>query len=209
LVDLLLRPSPDLVNLWLERADAAGVGVPAASWTRLARLAAHASAYDRPLLGRVLGARGRWFLEQNPEWRRLAADCAGERRRTGSGPAPAPPSPETIRGKPLALFDHPDPWPDEVVAAAFAVVGSGGLGRRAREYAGRVGGRLPTRLYPTVARAAEYYLLAPEATPAQRRLVRESFVIVEQAAFARVRIERAFGADAAGQAFRRIEIPGV
>ena len=69
------RPTPALVNFWLGCAEATGCGVPLRYWTRLARLAAHSTAYDRPLLGRVLGERGRWFLRQNPDWRRLAADA--------------------------------------------------------------------------------------------------------------------------------------
>ena len=81
--DLLVRPNPELINVWLGCADRAGVGVPASSWTRLARLAAHSTGYDRQRLGRALGARGRWFLRQNPEWRRLAADA--ESMESGRG----------------------------------------------------------------------------------------------------------------------------
>ena len=210
--ELLVRPTPELVNAWLTCAGAAGHGVPAAYWTRLARLAAHSTAYDRVALGHAFGARGRWFLEQNPDWRRLASDGAPRPETApGAGPAarPAPPSPETVRGRPTAIFEHPDPWPGDVVAAAYAVLGSATLGRRAREYAGRVGGRLPLSLYRTVAAAAEYYLVAPDATPAQRRMIKESFVIVEQAAFVRVQIERSFADDLAAAEFRRVEIPRV
>ncbi len=217
--DLLVRPNPDLINAWLARADIAGCAVPAVFWTRLARLAAHATAYDRRRLGRALGARGRWFLDQNPDWRRLAADCAprdvdspepvdGDSPRRSATPA-APPSPETVRAKPMTIFNHPDPWPDDVVAAGFAVVGSAALGRKGREFGGRFGGRLPVERYRSIAAAAEYYLLAPEATPAQRRLIKESFVIMEQAAFARVQIERAFAPVPAAAGLSRVEVPDV
>ena len=43
--------------------------------------------------GRVLGERGRWFLRQNPDWRRLAADadaCRSGTLRDHRAPRPAP-----------------------------------------------------------------------------------------------------------------------
>lgn len=209
--DLLVRPTPDLINFWLTEAEESGCGIPSALWTRMARLAAHSTAYDRPVLGRVLGARGRWFLGLNPEWRRLAADCSPAEPGTVRGSAEAQRvavSSETVRGRPMMIFNHPDPWPDEIVAAAFSVVGTLALGRKARDFAGRVGARLPMARYPSIAAAAEYYLSAPDATPAQRRMIKESFVIMEQTAFARVQIERSFSPAAAAQT-RRVEIPRV
>jgi hypothetical protein len=219
LAGLLSRPIPALINLWLSCADAVGCGVPAAYWTRLARLAAHATAYDRPLLGRVLGERGRWFLQQNPDWRRLAADCALRQVQEAEGAVQGTgrraqtvdyaPSDEMIQARPDAIFEHPDPWPPSVVAAAYAALGRGGPGRSSRDFAVGVGARLPGELYPGIGAAAEYYLQAPDASPALRRQIRTSFAIVEEAAFARARIEHAFGPPEAGAEFRRIEIPGV
>lgn len=218
LSSLLIRPTPALINFWLRCAESAGCGIPARYWTRLARLAAHSTAYDRGLLGRVLGARGRWFWQQNPEWRRLAADADPARRHAQdtprqaqgtAGPTPRPTA-ETVRARPKSIFDHPDPWPTDVVAAAYVVLGSGMLGRAARDYAAGVGARLPAELYASLGAAAEYYLQAPEASPALRRAVRESFVIVERAAYTRTRIEHAFRtSEESSVNFRRVEIPSV
>jgi len=70
---LLERPEPDVINSWLSVCADRGLGVWADHWQPLAVLAAKTVAYDRRLLGRVFGARGIWFLEQNPAWSRLAA----------------------------------------------------------------------------------------------------------------------------------------
>ena len=213
LSQLLSQPSPGLVNFWLACAADQGCGVPARLWTRLARLAAHSTAYDRAGLGRVLGQRGRWFLAQNPDWRRLAADCVAGAEDVADPPALRPAqgtSVEAVRTSPSAIFDRPDPWPAELVAVAYAVIGSGAAGRKARDYAARVGARLPIELYATLGPAAEYYLQAPEATPARRRQIREGFVIMEWAAARRVEVARAFSVDSAALvALRRLEIPGV
>jgi hypothetical protein len=213
LAGLLVRPSAELINHWLACADAAGCGIPAVHWTRLARLSAHSTTFDRHLLGRVLGPRGRWFLAQNPDWRRLAADCApntgrppdqeaAEEARSSTADA------ESVRGRPESIFGHPDPWPGDLIAAAYAVLGTGSLGRRGREYARRVGARLPPERYDTIAPAATYYLEAPEATPGLRRQVRANFQTLEAAAFTRVEIGAAF-ATPPGPPPSRIEIPHV
>lgn len=213
LAQLIVRPTPALINLWLACAATAGCGVPAPYWTRLARVAAHSTAYDRALLGRVLGERGRWFLRQNPDWRRLAADAAAD---VAHDPRPSDPggdrqtTAETVRARPYAIFDHPDPWPTDVVAAAYAVLGRGAVGRTTREYAAGVGARLPVELYAGLGSAAQYYLQAPEASPVLRRQIRASFVILEEAAFVRVRIEEAFRDPERGSTrLRRVEIPNV
>jgi hypothetical protein len=213
LASLIIRPAPALINRWLACAAAAGCGLPAPYWTRLARVAAHSTSYDRALLGRVLGERGRWFLRQNPDWRRLAADAALDVAEDlpASGPGvDGRPTAETVRARPYAIFDHPDPWPTDVVAAAYAVLGRGSIGRTTREYAAGVGARLPVELYAGIGSAAEYYLQAPEASPVLRRQIRASFVILEESAFVRVRIEEAFQSPERGSPrLRRVEIPGV
>ena len=73
LADALERGTPGPVN------DALAVlvdqNVPAAPehWTALATLAAAGPRLDRGLLAAALGVRGVWFVEQNPQWSRLAA----------------------------------------------------------------------------------------------------------------------------------------
>ena len=72
---LLSQPTPGLVNFWLACAADQGCGVPARRWTRLARLAAHSTAYDRPAWAACSARAG------DGSWRRIrtgggsAADC--------------------------------------------------------------------------------------------------------------------------------------
>ena len=93
LLDQLLRtPDPALISCWLGVCADRGYVVSALHWTTLARLAARSTGYDRTALGASLGPRGRWFLRQNPEWRRLAADAepsaaAPAERRSATGGA--------------------------------------------------------------------------------------------------------------------------
>lgn len=69
----LERPEPTLINLLLAACIDRGRLVSAEHWQPLAVLAARSVDYDRLLLGRALGARGLWFISQNPAWERLAA----------------------------------------------------------------------------------------------------------------------------------------
>lgn len=215
LTELLRTPDPALVSCWLIAGAAHGYTVHPIHWTRLARLAARSTAYDRTALGAALGPRGRWFLRQNPEWRRLAAD-------TGQVPNPEPPttSPRTpaltaqdVLLDPEAIFTVAQPWGPELVSAAYAVLGGEGHVPPARAYATRLGVELPTSLYPTIAKAGEYYLLAPDASPARRRTIRDRFVALELAAYARAAIDHAFTSGTENNpdhtGFTRAEIPHV
>jgi hypothetical protein len=76
LTELLGRPDPTLIGYWLQSCVESDRTTAPVHWTPLARLAARSTQYDRGLLGRALGEQGRWFLQQNPDWRRLAADVA-------------------------------------------------------------------------------------------------------------------------------------
>ena len=75
LEQLLRTPDPALISCWLGVCAARGCVVSPIHWTLLARIAARSTGYDRAALGASLGPRGRWFLRQNPEWRKLAADA--------------------------------------------------------------------------------------------------------------------------------------
>jgi hypothetical protein len=208
LTDLLRTPDPTLVSCWLQACASHQRVAAAIHWTRLARLAARTTAYDRGSLGAALGPRGRWFLHQNPDWRRLARDA----ERPPEAIQPPAPSPvpsltaDDVLADPERLLDHPQPWRPELVSAAYAVLGGEGQ-TPPRTFASRLGVALPTSLYPSIARAGEYYLLAPDASPARRRAVRDRFVAVELAAYARAAIEHAFTDTGIG--FIRAEIPHV
>ena len=130
LLDQLLRtPDPALISCWLGVCADRGYVVSALHWTTLARLAARSTGYDRTALGASLGPRGRWFLRQNPEWRRLAADAEPSRgsHRAGRDPPPAAPlTAEDVLAEPERLLDHPQPWGPDLVSAAYAVLGGEG-----------------------------------------------------------------------------------
>ena len=70
---MLDRPRPATVNAWLAGCVGRGWLVAPGHWTPLAELAARTVAYDRTLLALALGPRGQWFVKQNPDWGRLAA----------------------------------------------------------------------------------------------------------------------------------------
>ena len=202
-------PDPALISRWLGVCAARGCVVSAIHWTVLARVAARSTAYDRAALGASLGARGRWFLRQNPEWRKLAADA----EPTAVQPPAVDPAPaarltaEDVLADPERLLGQPQPWGPDVVSAAYAVLGGEGQVPPARSYATRLGVALPTELYPSIAQAGEYYVLAPDASPARRRTIRDRFVALEFAAYARAAIQHAFTDGATG--FTRAEIPNV
>lgn len=218
LAELLRSPDPVLINCWLAACVEHRRVVAAVSWTRLARLAARSTAYDRALLGIALGPCGRWFLRQNPDWRRLASDAERTTRAAGdassaAGPPTtepatvAPATAEDVLADPERIFAEPQPWRPELVAAAFAVLGGEGETPPHRTYPSRLGVALPTALYPRIAEAGEFYVLSPDATPARRRTIRDRFVALELAAYARAAIQHAFSLTSTG--FARAEIPHV
>ena len=214
LLDQLLRtPDPALISCWLGVCADRGYIVSALHWTTLARLAARSTGYARSAVGASLGPRGRWFLRQNPDWRRLAADAepsdvapVAPPGSLGSPPVPAL-TPEDVLAEPGRLLDHPQPWGPELVSAAYAVLGGDGQVPPARGFASRLGIALPTELYPSIARAGEFYVLAPDSSPGRRRTIRDRFVALEFAAYARAAIQHAFTDGTTG--FTRAEIPNV
>ena len=210
LLDQLLRtPDPALVSCWLRVCADRGCVVSALHWTALARLAARSTGYDRSVLGAALGPRGRWFLQQNPEWRRLAADAQPSAAPPGPPDPPSAPAltADDVLADPERLLAHPQPWGPDLVSAAYAVLGGEGQVPPARTFATRLGIALPTELYPSIARAGEYYVLAPDASPARRRTIRDRFVTLELAAYARAAIHHAFTDSSTG--ITRAEIPHV
>ncbi|HEU5485078.1 MAG TPA: hypothetical protein VFU98_09240 [Microlunatus sp.] len=210
LADLLRSPDPALVSCWLATCAAHRRTVSALHWTRLARLAARTAAYDRSALGQALGPRGRWFLRQNPEWRRLAADARRTPSPSTSARAAALAEPVTaaeVLADPDRIFAQPQPWTPDLVSAAYAVLGGEGGVPPGRAFPTRLGVAMPPALYPSIARAGEYYVLAPEASPGRRRTIRDRFVALELAAYARAAVDHAFGDT--GTDFTRAEITHV
>ena len=210
LLDQLLRtPDPALISCWLGVCADRGCVVSALHWTALARLSTRSTGYDRRALGGALGPRGRWFLQQNPEWRRLAADAQPSAAPPGRPEPPSAPAltADDVLADPERLLARPQPWGPDLVSAAYAVLGGEGQLPPARTFATRLGVALPTELYPSIARAGEFYVLAPDASPARRRTIRDRFVALELAAYARAAIDHVFTDSSIG--FTRAEIPHV
>ena len=69
---LLARPVIELINIWLASAATRGLGLAPPLWSAVILLATRSADLDRVLLAEVLGPRGLWFCEQNPQWQRLA-----------------------------------------------------------------------------------------------------------------------------------------
>jgi hypothetical protein len=83
---LLARPVPDLINLWLASAATRGLELVPPLWSAVISLAIRSAAVDRVLLARVLGPRGLWFCQQNPQWQRLATTLRSVRAEPVSAP---------------------------------------------------------------------------------------------------------------------------
>ena len=92
---LLVRPATDLINLWLASAAARGLGLAPPLWSAVILLAARRPDLDRVLLARVLGPRGLWFCDQNPQWQRLSTAL----RRARAEPMGSPIAEHRVAGR--------------------------------------------------------------------------------------------------------------
>ncbi len=99
---LLARPVIELINFWFALAAARGLGLAPPLWSAVILLAAHRADLDRVLLARVLGPRGLWFCEQNPQWLRLATTLRGAHSATPALPPTQQPvaAPEEVSQDP-------------------------------------------------------------------------------------------------------------
>ena len=187
LASMLGRPEPALVNLWLSACAARGMGVSPDLWTRLARLASRSTAYDRAALLQVIGVRGRWFLEQNPQWAPLSSSVPAP--PLDSHPPPADVAPDEDRSRALAALEAaagdgpaagpsalrlvlacPDPWSADLSRAALRLVLGGSLGAGTRAAAIEVASRLPldTAVDPAAAASGSGAYASPEPAYPQR-----------------------------------------
>jgi hypothetical protein len=103
---LLARPVIELINLWLASAATRGLGLAPSLWTAVILVAARSAELNRVLLAQVLGPRGLWFCQQNPQWQRLATTL----RSVPAVPVEAPTTEQRIISAVGALPDsEPDP----------------------------------------------------------------------------------------------------
>lgn len=195
--ELLRRPEPAVVNLWLAECAGRGLGVIPDLWPRLAQLAVRNKEYDRPALLAVLGPRGRWFLTWFPDGARLAAPVE---------PRPDPTQPGTPGGDLPAAGDAgsgdralqlllavPDPWSAQLAQAAVQLLAEGGLGPQTRTAAVLIGSRLPLELAEDlVAAAAVRVAGSPPRGIGALRVAEVSLALVERTVRSRVEIRTAF-----------------
>jgi hypothetical protein len=208
LAGLLSPPQIDLLNLWLETAVRYGLRVSAAYWTALAMLAARSPDLDRTALVKAVGDRGIWFVEQNPQWARLAKSLrshlqAASPERKGVAVAVTD---DAVRANPDLILDAATPWSDKLTRTVVEIIGSGQLRQRGARYAAAAGARLPLPHYEmlksALAQVAEYQELL---TPPGLRSVREALLVLERTVWIRIEMGSAFSGEPI--VVNRLEIP--
>ena len=200
LARLLSPPYVELLNLWLAGAVRAGQRASAAYWTPLAMVAARGVELDRAALGTAIGERGIWFLEQNPQWARLAQAVRSAQ--------PYDPSPlhevtaihvaaQAVRADPELIMRAGTRWSKELSSAVLEIICSGQLQQRSVRYAAGVGVRLPLAHYDLLRSAL--------STPTGLRSVREALLSLERTVWVRMEMQSAF----TGEPIRvdRLELP--
>jgi hypothetical protein len=199
LVRLLSPPQVELLNLWLVAAAEHGQSVSAAYWTPLAMLATRSTELDRTMLARVLGDRGVWFVEQNPQWARLAKSLRSEAKdEVGQQPhvPEADASEDAVRANPEMIMRIPPPWSNGLTRAVLEIIASGQLQQRGVGYAAAVGARLPLEHYGLLRSIAQRSANGdiPQAA-AGLRSVREAVLALERTIWLRIELHGAFSGE--------------
>ncbi len=205
---LLSPPQIDLLNLWLVAAVRHGQRVSAAYWTPLAMLAARNPDLDRTALVNAVGDRGVWFVEQNPQWARLAKSLRS--RRQDASPernaVALEVTEDAVRADPDLIMDAARPWSDQLTRTVVQIIGSGQLRQRGARYATGVGARLPLQHYELLRSAVPQILERQELlTPAGLRWVREALLALERTVWLRLEMRSAFSDEPI--MVERLEIP--
>ncbi|HEU4909486.1 MAG TPA: hypothetical protein VFT17_11510 [Propionibacteriaceae bacterium] len=210
LARLLSPPRVDLLNLWLIAAAERGQCASGAYWTSLAMLAARTTELDRSALAAALGDRGVWFVQQNPEWARLAKGLRPQPKdQISSEPndsSSVEVTEEAVRANPELIMSLAPPWPPELTRAVIAIIARGQLQQRAARYASAVGARVPLQHYELL-RSAVQQTPARElpVTPAGLRHVREALLALERTIWIRIEMQCAFSGEPI--MVQRLEIP--
>jgi hypothetical protein len=208
LVRLLSPPQIDLLNLWLLAAADDGQCASAAYWTPLAVVAARTAELDRRLLARVLGDRGVWFIEQNPQWARLAKSLRADAKDQVSPPdvSDVEATEHAVRADPELMMRIPQPWSRQVTLAVLDIIAGGQLQQRGPRYAAAVGARLPLAHYELLRSAIQQIGSGGVAlTPAGLRSVREALLALERTVWLRLEMHSAFSGEPI--TVRRLELP--
>ena len=210
LARLLSPPQVDLLNLWLIAAAERGQRAAGAYWTALVMLAARNTELDRAALAAALGDRGVWFVEQNPDWARVAKGLRAQLKpQVSSEPndsSDVEVTEEAVRANPELIMSLAPPWPPELTRAVIATIASGQLQQRAARYATAVGARMPLQHYELLRSAVQQMpARAIPLTPAGLRSVREALLALERTVWVRIEMQRAFTGEPI--VMQRLEIP--
>jgi hypothetical protein len=209
LVRLLSPPQIDLLNLWLIAATEHGQRVSAAYWTPLVILAVRSTELDRTALARVLGERGLWFVDQNPQWTRIAKVLRShveEKLSPEHDVAGVAATEDAVRADPELILQVPPPWPAELTRLVLNIITSGQLQQRGPSFAAAVGARLPLQHY-VLLRSTFRQIATRDLSlaPAGVRSLREAVLALERTVWLRIEMQSAF----AGEPImvQRLEIP--
>ncbi len=209
LARVLFPPQLDLLNLWLAAAVQRGEQASAAYWTSLAVLAARTSEIDRWALAKAVGERGVWFIEQNPQWARLAKSLSSHLQHGSPEEQNVPTvavDAAAVRADPELIMAAATPWSKQLTRTVVEIIGSGQLQQRGVRYAARVGVRLPLQHYELLRSAMQQITVGGESlTPASLRSAREALLTLERTVWFRIEMGCAFSGEPI--MVQRLEMP--
>jgi hypothetical protein len=200
LARLLSPPQVALLNVWLVAAVQSGQQASAAYWTPLAMVAARTAELDRTAFAEAIGDRGVWFIEQNPQWARLAKDLRSRPPDEASPHhrvAEVEVTQDSVRADPELIMHAGTPWSEQLTSTVLEIICGGQPQQRAVRYATAAGARLPLQHYELVRSALQ--------TPVGLHVVREALLALERTAWLRLEIRSAFTGEPI--MVERLEIP--
>ena len=209
LVRLLSPPQLDLLNLWLIAAAERDQRVSGAYWTPLVVLAARTSELDCTALAKAFGEPGLWFVEQNPQWTRLAKAlraCAEGKDSPEQNVAGVAATEDAVRADPELILRVTQPWPDQLTRTVLDIILSGQLQQRSARFAAAVGARLPLRSYELLRSTVQHTAIRHlQLAPAGMRSLREAILALERTLWLRIEMQSAFSGEPI--MVQRLEIP--
>jgi hypothetical protein len=188
------------LNVWLVAAVQSGQQASAAYWTPLAMVAARTAELDRTAFAEAIGDRGVWFIEQNPQWARLAKDLRSRPPDEASPHhrvAEVEVTQDSVRADPELIMHAGTPWSEQLTSTVLEIICGGQPQQRAVRYATAAGARLPLQHYELVRSALQ--------TPIGLHVVREALLALERTAWLRLEIRSAFTGEPI--IVERLEIP--
>jgi len=150
-------------------------------------LAARTAELDRAALATAIGDRGVWFLEQNPQWARLAKDVRSREPCQVSAQhdvAAVEMTAEAVRDDPVLIMRAGMTWSALLTSTVLDIICSGQLQQRGVRYAAAVGVRLPLEHYELLRSAL--------SAPTGLRSVREALLCLERTVWLRMEMQSAF-----------------